>query len=1200
MMLVCRLALLGVFLLMYFFPWEKLFVPWVFANDMHIQQEAAIHTFDILEDKITSYIAKKEDTPLYTEIKEQLEDTQEEIADFIDQQQEDIQDAASTQQINDIVEETKRRIVLKTVDGLTDHDALEETIQVEGDEDQKEQAIETAIESMQHKHQTIILIRTKSSFAEVEKIFHLFDASVGLTSLFQDEKGHTIEVRIGEDSIIQQDILEEIDQWVLPDTLLGFPVVKPEIYEIGTIDIIWEQIPKTRWVEFFKAHKLQSQFRQLPKVTVWVVDTWIDPTHPDLKAQLSRTIPWYDFVNKDADPRDDHIHGTHVAWTIAAAANGRWIMWVNTNIELVPLKICTARGYCPSYAIYNAVKYAADKGVDVLNMSLWWRGTIVHNTTCQAIDYATKKGTIIVAAAGNANMNVIHSIPWACPNTITVWAIDANKKRASFSNYGTRVDVSAPGVGIYSTVPHGWYKSLNGTSMAAPHIAAIVAAITAKHPTYTTAHIKTTLKNNSMPVTHESHKPIGPTIDLMKLMENIGIDVRDIKIEQEEQGTVQSEEDNEATIQSIDSFTVNHRTIQADVGEFVTVTVNGWVPSYTITRTNKHVVWFAHVNVAQKKGISLASAWDEHIATFDTDEEELFDEETVFEEIDFGSWELTEEEIAIITQDQAEYAKIASGDTEIDAVDSIQLSDEQEIWTWVTGTGVEVASAGSYSFKVFWLQAWSTELIIKDKAGKTMRIPIIIKSKVIHLWANTRTYIRPARGFYKFAWLYRTYKRNLIYYYRWRSNYIRTYTRRGPWLTPLDIRIYNYTERRYQTMKYTAYVGSTSQYKNYMASSWQEDYTQKNEENITQPAIKTNLSHITTSIDMPVKLDITYGTPPFTIRKEHKQDPYIWFGTDRYVRNTIGIASAWSWVTNDEFDFESIQQEGEDTLPPQDLETYLAEVFTGSGTWENIQVANALWTRDVRSIYVFWLKPGKTSITIQDAKGKKIKVPVTITEKIVTLDRNKSYRYNYFQPLKAGTFGMLKSTGIADKTIVDIVQRHRYKQYEYHPKQPWMTQINMRFYNILERQYQYLQYKVKVKNPQETLLVDNTDITLIAWQKKRIRISWWYPQYKAEQSSAWIWVKGIKTSIAWVGIASAQEDIDIDTVFAEQEKTQEMLMETNVFSGDSEDTIPWLFPDVESEIQELASQDESLSWSWQQATWDMVTIASVSSNGTWY
>jgi subtilisin family serine protease len=101
-----------------------------------------------------------------------------------------------------------------------------------------------------------------------------------------------------------------------------------------------------------------------------VIDTGIDPNHPDLKDAISKTTLGYDFVNNDNDPMDDHLHGTHVAGTIAAAINSGGVYGINPTVELVALKICTAQGYCPSYAITNAIKYAADKGIEVLNMSL--------------------------------------------------------------------------------------------------------------------------------------------------------------------------------------------------------------------------------------------------------------------------------------------------------------------------------------------------------------------------------------------------------------------------------------------------------------------------------------------------------------------------------------------------------------------------------------------------------------------------------------------------------------------------------------------------------------------------------------------------------------------------------------------------------------------------------------------------------------
>jgi thermitase len=191
-----------------------------------------------------------------------------------------------------------------------------------------------------------------------------------------------------------------------------------------------------------------------------VVDTGVDYNHPDLQKRVL-VNKGRDFINKDRDAMDDQGHGTHVAGTIAANINKQGIIGVNPYTRLVPLKICSENGFCPTYAVIRALTYASKKEIDILNMSLGGRVDPVGHPICDAISAYSEAGGIAVVAAGNSNTDTRNFVPGGCSDAITVAATDSFGVRAGFSNYGDKVDVSAPGVDIYSTSPGEEYKKLS-------------------------------------------------------------------------------------------------------------------------------------------------------------------------------------------------------------------------------------------------------------------------------------------------------------------------------------------------------------------------------------------------------------------------------------------------------------------------------------------------------------------------------------------------------------------------------------------------------------------------------------------------------------------------------------------------------------------------------------------------------------------
>lgn len=237
-------------------------------------------------------------------------------------------------------------------------------------------------------------------------------------------------------------------------------------------------------------------------VIVAVIDSGVDGSHPDLVNNLwkSSTGSWgYDFSDNDNDPSPDGDHGTHVAGTIAGVGNnGQGVIGVAPNVTIMALKIFP-QAY--SSVCADAIRYAVDNGAKVLNNSWGPKNRSESDPTIEnAIKYAHSKGAVVVFAAGNSNDDAQYYYGGNSPYTICVAAVDSNFNRASFSNYGSVVDIAAPGVGIKSTVINGSYGNKSGTSMAAPHIAGLAALILSQNPGYSYDQVLNKIKSTATPV----------------------------------------------------------------------------------------------------------------------------------------------------------------------------------------------------------------------------------------------------------------------------------------------------------------------------------------------------------------------------------------------------------------------------------------------------------------------------------------------------------------------------------------------------------------------------------------------------------------------------------------------------------------------------------------------------------------------------
>lgn len=256
-------------------------------------------------------------------------------------------------------------------------------------------------------------------------------------------------------------------------------------------------------------------------VVVAVIDSGIDYTHPDLIDNIWMNpgeiagngidddqngyvddIHGIDAVNNDADPMDDHYHGTHCSGTIAARGNnGEGVVGVAWNTKLIGCKFLNANGRGTDSDAIECLDYLVGlkrAGVNVVASNNSWGGGGFSQALLDAIEAGRAEGILFVAAAGNngQNLDAFEHYPsgYASEAVIAVAAIDHTGSLASFSNYGpTTVDLAAPGVDIYSTLPADGYGYLSGTSMAAPHVTGAVALLAAFDPALTSAELRTSI-----------------------------------------------------------------------------------------------------------------------------------------------------------------------------------------------------------------------------------------------------------------------------------------------------------------------------------------------------------------------------------------------------------------------------------------------------------------------------------------------------------------------------------------------------------------------------------------------------------------------------------------------------------------------------------------------------------------------------------
>jgi len=232
-----------------------------------------------------------------------------------------------------------------------------------------------------------------------------------------------------------------------------------------------------------------------PNIKVGVVDDALESTHEDLSGFI---LNGYDAVNQDFDltpPGNDWDHGTFISGMIAAKTNnGIGMASLARGVRILPVKITDDFNANIIQNEYEGVVYAASQGVDVINMS--WGSSIPNQTGLAAINSVNNAGIVLVAAAGNDNSSLV-TYPAAYPNVISVAATTSIDTKASFSNFGSWIDISAPGSQIWSLLPNNSYGVKSGTSFAAPLVSAAAALLLSNNPSLTPAQVLSCLKSSA-------------------------------------------------------------------------------------------------------------------------------------------------------------------------------------------------------------------------------------------------------------------------------------------------------------------------------------------------------------------------------------------------------------------------------------------------------------------------------------------------------------------------------------------------------------------------------------------------------------------------------------------------------------------------------------------------------------------------------
>ena len=249
-----------------------------------------------------------------------------------------------------------------------------------------------------------------------------------------------------------------------------------------------------------------------PNITVAVVDTGIWYTDKDIAANMWNNTDGshgWNFIGSNNNPLDSDsagytYHGTGVSAVIGAVTNNNLLMAGVAQVKLMALEALGPNGEGSSYNTSLAIRWAADHGARIINLSLGTNSTLVGPTDIElAVNYAWSRGALIIAAAGNSGTATL-DYPASLPNVVSVAAVGTTLAKAGFSNYGPGLSISAPGVAIATLCPNcpasiGPFHLLDGTSLATPFVSGVAALLLANDPSLTNVELWNVLNRTAVP-----------------------------------------------------------------------------------------------------------------------------------------------------------------------------------------------------------------------------------------------------------------------------------------------------------------------------------------------------------------------------------------------------------------------------------------------------------------------------------------------------------------------------------------------------------------------------------------------------------------------------------------------------------------------------------------------------------------------------
>jgi subtilisin family serine protease len=182
----------------------------------------------------------------------------------------------------------------------------------------------------------------------------------------------------------------------------------------------WEETDNLWYLERVKANTFQEELKDKSKINIWILDTWIEEENIDLKNNINKELS-YNFIDDNTNIVDENWHWTQVSWIIAWEVNWTWTYWVNSNSNIVSLKVLDKDWLWSSYDVIEAIDYAVKNNIKILTLSFWWAWDPTTSPVCEAISEAKTAWTYVVISAWNSNTDIKNVVPAWCEDAVVVW-----------------------------------------------------------------------------------------------------------------------------------------------------------------------------------------------------------------------------------------------------------------------------------------------------------------------------------------------------------------------------------------------------------------------------------------------------------------------------------------------------------------------------------------------------------------------------------------------------------------------------------------------------------------------------------------------------------------------------------------------------------------------------------------------------------